>query len=143
MEMVNSCFKSLKIQFLNKIFSAPENITCLPSIGIFIFHYDERMNYTEASITCENHNGYLANVLSDIRTNYLSFLVAQQNNDLDKNSVIFQENSNQSNKKNQMIPIRHAFVGLREVRIKGQFLDSNGIPIQCYRFRAWEPKYPR
>lgn len=115
----------------------------MPSVGIFIFYYDELRNYTEASNTCgENHDGFLANVLSDARTNYLSFLVKQHNNDFNKNSVIYEQNTNRSDSR-ETVPIRHAFVGLREVRIKGRFLDSNSVPIQCFRYRAWQPRYPK
>lgn len=109
---------------------------------MFIVYYEERMNHTDASKTCENQNGYLALVLSDIRTNSLSLLVADHTNDINKNTAIFQHEGNTSDTRTPEIPIHHAFVGLREVRIKGQFLDSNSVPIVCFRFRAWEPKYP-
>lgn len=66
----------------------------------------------------------------------------QHNNDFNKNSVIFEQNTNESDTRG-MIPLRHAFVGLREVRIKGQFLDSNSVPIKCFRYRAWQPRYPK
>lgn len=100
------------------------------------------MNYTDASRTCENQNGYLALVSNDIRTNYFSLLIADRTNDINKNSVLFQQEANVTDLRTVVIPIHHAFVGLREVRIKGQFLDSNGVPIQCFRYRAWEPRYP-
>lgn len=96
------------------------------------------MNYTEASITCENHRGRLANVMSLERTNYLSSLVAEHASDTNKNS--FQLSS--SNESQNKIPIHHAFVGLREVKRKGAFFDSNDVPIHCHLFRAWEPSFP-
>lgn len=100
------------------------------------------MNYTDAGSTCENQNGYLALISNSIRTNYLSLLVSDHTNDVNKHNVIYQYEANTSDSRPLTIPIHHAFVGLREVRVKGQFLDSNSVPIQCFRFRAWEPKYP-
>lgn len=108
-----------------------------------MYYYDDRMNYTEATSTCEGHRGYLALVVSDVRTNFLSFLIQQQISDINKATVIPQSILNESVGIALKIPIRHAFIGLKEVRRKGSFIDSLDIPLQCYRYRAWAPKYPR
>lgn len=101
------------------------------------------MNYTDATSTCEGHRGYLARIVSDSRTNFLSFLIEQQVSDINKGIVIPQSILNESWGVALKIPIRHAFVGLKEVRRKGSFDDSLDIPLQCYRYRAWAPKFPR
>lgn len=101
------------------------------------------MNYTEATSTCKGHRGYLAQVVSDFRTNFLSFLVQQQVSDITKTSVIQQNIFNESVDVPLKVPIKHAFIGLKEHQRKGNFIDSFDIPLRCYRYRAWEPKYPR
>lgn len=101
------------------------------------------MNFTEAASTCADHRGHLAQIVSDERTNFLSFLVQQHISDTTKNIIIPQNTLNESLDTPLKIPIKHAFIGLREVRHKGNFINSLEIPIQCYRFRAWAPKYPR
>lgn len=130
--------------FLSEFFfAAPQNATCFPSVGLFIYYYDERMNYTDATSTCEGHHGYLAQIVNDDRTNFLSFLIEQRVSDINKATVIPQNVLNETLGVALKIPIRHAFIGLKEVRRKGNFADSLDIPIQCYRFRAWAPKFPR
>lgn len=124
-------------------FVAPQNATCFPTVGLFMYYYDEFMNFTEATSTCIGHRGYLAQIISDERTNFLSFLIQQQISDLTKNTIIHQITSNDSLDTPLKIPIKHAFIGLHEVQQKGNFINSLGIPIKCYRFRAWAPKYPR
>lgn len=101
------------------------------------------MNYTEASSTCYGHRGYLAQIMSDTRTNFLSFQIEQRIADLSKTSVMT-ENVSLDDKPIEpvQIPIRHAFIGLREFQRKGNFVDSFNIPIQCYLYRAWHPNYP-
>lgn len=108
-----------------------------------MYYYDERMNYTEAANTCEGHRGYLAQIVSDERTNFLSLQIQQQISDPTKITVIPQGTLNESVNQALKIAIRHAFVGLKEVERKGNFVDSLNIPLQCYRYRAWAPKYPR
>lgn len=120
---------------------APANASCLPTIGLFMIYYDERMNYTQATITCENHNGFMANVMSGVRTNYLSSLVIEHSTDSNKNAVVH-SSSEETDSSPLKIPIFHAFIGLRELHRKGDFYDSNEVPIRCHLFRAWEPKYP-
>lgn len=101
------------------------------------------MNYTEATNTCQGHRGYLAQIMSDTRTNFLSFLIEQQIIDLSKTSLITESiTSDEKPIEPVRIPIRHAFIGLSEIQRKGNFVDSFNIPIQCYRFRAWHPNYP-
>lgn len=81
--------------------------------------------------------------MSDTRSNFLSFLIQQQIAELSRTSIITESSS--SDEKSVVpvrIPIRHAFIGLSELHRKGNFVDSFNIPIQCYRYRAWEPKYP-
>lgn len=108
-----------------------------------MYYYDERMNYTEAVNTCEGHRGYLAQIVSDDRTNFLSFLIQQHISDIIKSTVISQNTLNESIAVPLKVPLRHAFIGLKEVGNKGHFVDSLDIPLRCYRFRAWGPKYPR
>lgn len=104
------------------------------------------MNYTEATNTCTGHRGYLAHVMSDERTNFLSFLIQQQIAELNKTTIITEsiagDDSQPSFSVPIKIPIRHAFIGLSETNKKGNFIDSFDIPIKCYRYRAWAPKYP-
>lgn len=106
------------------------------------------MNYTEATNTCTGHRGFLAHVMSDERTNFLSFLIQQQIADLNKTTIITEsttdvdDNSQTSSSVPIKIPIRHAFIGLSEFHWKGNFIDSFDIPIKCYRYRAWAPNYP-
>ena len=102
------------------------------------------MNYTEAASTCEGHRGHLAPIVSEARTNFLSFLIQQQVFDINKTPVISPSTVNENGGGAPLsISIKHAFVGLQEVGRKGNFVDSLGIPIQCYRYRAWAPKFPR
>lgn len=98
------------------------------------------MNYSDAINTCAGHRGFLANILSEERTNFLSFQIQHRIADLNK-AIFITTNENQSSPSNN-IPIRHAFIGLRELRTKGNFIDSVDIPIKCYRYRAWAPNYP-
>lgn len=120
--------------------SAPGNATCFPTVGLFVYYYVERMNYTNAINTCTGHRGLLANIMSDERTNFLSFQIQHRIADLSKSTIITAD-SNQTTPSNK-IPIRHAFIGLSEIRSKGNFVDSFDIPIKCYRYRAWAPNYP-
>lgn len=105
------------------------------------------MNYTEATSTCTGHRGYLAQTLNDERTNFLSSLIQQQIFDINKISIVIEGTPTESGNENEInsvkVPIRHAFVGLREFDRKGNFIDSFDIPMKCFRFRAWAPKYPR
>lgn len=124
------------------VVSAPQNTTCFPSTGLFMYYYDEWMNYTNAANTCADQKGHLALILSDVRTNFLSNLVQQQAVDFIKNSVTFRSSDDALDTPIK-IPIRHAYIGLNEQVRKGSFIDSLGVPIKCYRYRAWEPSYPR
>lgn len=126
---------------LSKKISAPENATCFPSVGLFMYYYDERMNYTEATSTCEGHRGYLAQIVSDTRTNFISFMIQQQIFDVNKAMIgIPQTTLNESVNVPIKIPIKHAFIGLKELRSKGNFVDSLDIPLKCFRYRAWAPR---
>lgn len=100
------------------------------------------MNYTEAANTCTGHRGFLANVMSDERTNFLSFQIQHQIADLVKTTFIATDSNQTSSLAPNKVPIRHAFIGLSESRTKGNFIDSYDIPIKCYRYRAWAPNYP-
>lgn len=102
------------------------------------------MNYTGATSTCKSHRGHLAAIVSETRTNFLSFLIQQQVFDINKMLVISQSTLNENVGGAPLsISIKHAFVGLKEVGRKGNFIDSLGIPLQCYPYRAWAPKFPR
>lgn len=126
--------------------SAPGNSTCLPTIAVFTYYSDERMNYTLAEETCDSQKARLADVLSGMRTNYLASLVYQHQIDVNKQSILVPtSDSNEYPRSNAdtKIAIRHAYVGLTEAIRSGKFYDSRKIPIECYLYRAWEPKYPR
>lgn len=103
------------------------------------------MNYTEAASTCVGHRGYLAQVIGDERTNFLSFMIQKQVFDASKNMIIPPTDPDETKEPPPpvKIPVRHAFIGLREFRQKGNFVNSLDIPIKCYRYRAWAPRYPR
>lgn len=103
------------------------------------------MNYSEASNTCAGHRGYLAHVMNDERTNFLSFMIQDQIADLNKTVIITESTTTDDGTSPNLpikIPIRHAFIGLSEFNRKGNFIDSFDIPIKCYRYRAWAPHYP-
>lgn len=107
------------------------------------------MNYTEATSTCTGHRGNLAHIMSEERTNFLSFMIQQQIADLSKTRIITESSSvdgSETSAAAAAVPIkiafRHAFIGLSEYQRKGNFIDSFDIPIKCYRYRAWAPKYP-
>lgn len=109
------------------------------------------MNYTEATSTCRSHRGYLAHIMSDERTNFLSFMIQQQNFDSNKTVIVTETATADSSRTSEStaaaavpinIPFRHAFVGLMESQVKGNFIDSFDIPIRCFHYRAWAPKYP-
>lgn len=104
------------------------------------------MNYTEATSTCAGHRGYLAHILNDARTNFLSTLIQQQILDVNKIAIVTESTPTESADGNAIdsvkVPIRHAFIGLKEFNRKGNFIDSFDIPMKCFRFRAWAPKYP-
>lgn len=142
-----SIFLNLLIEHFGFFFGlAPQNATCFPTVGLFIYYYEERMNYTKATSTCTDHRGHLAQILSDERTNFLSYLIQQRTIDLGKTSVIIEsttdDGSEPSLKPPPKIPIRHAFVGLSEFQRHGNFIDSFNVPLKCYRYRAWTPNYP-
>lgn len=121
--------------------AAPANATCLPSVGLFIYSYEQGHNYSEADVICTQQGAILADVLSESRTNYLSALVLQYSSNTTLNAVDYEISSNQSVPTST--PIRHAFVGLKEVERSGKFISSQLKPIECFRYRAWAPKFPR
>ncbi|KAI5705203.1 hypothetical protein M8J75_012966 [Diaphorina citri] len=51
------------------------NVSCVPKVGMFKLH-TEKMNFTAAQDVCEEEGGYLANVLTEQKTNALSALIA-------------------------------------------------------------------
>lgn len=123
--------------------AAPANATCSPSVGLFLYSYDRGHNYSEAESACTKHGGLLADVLSEARTNYLSTLVQQFSSNTTINAVDSEIPSTPPKAPPNNTPIRHAFVGLRETERGGQFTSSQSKPIECFRYRAWAPRFPR
>lgn len=101
------------------------------------------MNYTGAEITCENQNGFLANILSAIRTNFFSSLIYQRQIDINKSPQPTVSPTNTTSTSPTNIAIKHAFVGLKETQRKGKFINPQDVPIECFLYRAWEPNYPK
>lgn len=109
------------------------NTTCVPFVGVFLF-VEQRENYTKALNVCLNNGGSLAHVVTELRTNSLSLLVDDHYRTTLKSSV---------------------YVGLNETwdtfnttsdmyRNSGRsFITAIQEPIQCFRYRAWAPGYPR
>lgn len=124
-------------------FVAPANATCLPSVGMFIISYERGHNYSEAEEECAMHGAVLADVVSESRTNYLSSLVLQYSSNMTINAADFEITSNRSDAMPINVPIRHAFVGLKESGRSGKFISSQSKPIECFRYRAWAPRFPR
>lgn len=100
---------------------APENTTCLPSIGIFSFN-ETLTIYSKAFETCIIQGGALAHILSETRTNSLSKLFFQHKNLTNQQMV---------------------YVGLNETNEKNVFMTSSNEPIDCFRYRAWAPGQPK
>lgn len=128
------------------LFLAPDNITCIPSIGIFLYS-EEHLNFTDALEMCKTMGGSLAHVLSDRRTNALSLIIHE------KSSHVF--NSNLINGSPTVAPpngttvlpplrLRHAWVGLHEEKLIGEFFTTTEEePIECFLYRAWHPGHPK
>lgn len=121
--------------FLSYSFIIPalHNTTCVPYVGVFLFVV-EPDNYTKALNVCLNHGGSLAHVLTEIRTNSLAHLVDDH----------------------YPVTLRSAvYVGVNETwdtfnsssdasRNSGRkFITAISEPIQCFRYRAWAPGFPR
>lgn len=101
-------------------FSANENATCIPTLGMFILHTIPA-NYSTAFNICLIDNGQLAHIASEKRTNELSKLL--QINARKSEDVM-------------------SFIGLNESDSPGKFVTSNGEPLECYDFRAWALGHP-
>lgn len=79
------------------------------------------VNYTTSILKCQENNGDLANILSEVRTNVLSKLI----------------------KDNLRLWYKAAYVGLDDIKEEGKFETSSGNLMSCYKFRAWAPGHPR
>lgn len=103
---------------------------------MFIHAYDLYRNYSEAQMMCKEYGGVLADVLSETRTNFLASLVEKYST----NTTI---GANDFNGDTSNFRIRHAFIGLTEIDRNGKFVSSQSKPIECFRYRAWSPRFPR
>uniref|UniRef100_A0A1B0CL12 Putative c-type lectin n=1 Tax=Lutzomyia longipalpis TaxID=7200 RepID=A0A1B0CL12_LUTLO len=104
----------------------PDNATCLPGMGMFIY-YDKPENYSRAFNACQEINGSLAGVVSESQTNALSKLLKLKYNTTHQDM---------------------AFVDLREkehneTTNQYTYHTSEGFPLECFAFRAWSPGFPR
>lgn len=100
--------------------TAPNNSTCLPTIGVF-FISDQRSNFSTATKACRASSGNLAHILSYERTNQISNLLK----------------TNFTNKDDTL-----AYVGLNET-ILNKFETSINEPLSpCFQFRAWAAGHP-
>lgn len=81
------------------------NVTCIPGIGVFTFHFDKK-NYSEAKSKCEEDGGQLAVVLSEQRTNLLAISLFHQS---------------LPQKKTQ------AYIGLDDSENEGTYVSSDGL----------------
>uniref|UniRef100_A0A1B0CYY2 Uncharacterized protein n=1 Tax=Phlebotomus papatasi TaxID=29031 RepID=A0A1B0CYY2_PHLPP len=52
----------------------PDNATCVPGLGMFIY-FDKPENFSRAFNICREVNGSLAHILTEVRTNSLSKLI--------------------------------------------------------------------
>ncbi|XP_062548210.1 uncharacterized protein LOC134213292 [Armigeres subalbatus] len=108
-----------------------ENATCIPSVGMFILN-DNKLNYTQAFNVCHTLGGSLAHVVSEIRTNMLSKMVANEAGaNMNRNITSIKEN----------VTLGEAYVGLNEIT-KGAFITSGKEPLECFLYRAWAPGHP-
>uniref|UniRef100_A0A8D8QDW3 Collectin-11 n=2 Tax=Cacopsylla melanoneura TaxID=428564 RepID=A0A8D8QDW3_9HEMI len=97
------------------------NVTCVPKVGMFKLH-KEKMNFTAAQEICIEEGGYLANVLSEQKTNALSSLIASMYSGRGKHLV---------------------YVGLHDSDMEGQYINMKDEPMDCFTWRAWAPNQPR
>lgn len=86
-------------------FTANVNVSCLPGIGIFTFHFDKK-NYTQAQTTCKEDGGRLAAVLSELRTTHLA------------NTLSYQ-----ADRKGKTVL---AYIGLDDIKDEGTYISSSG-----------------
>ncbi|XP_075213656.1 uncharacterized protein LOC142319867 [Lycorma delicatula] len=96
------------------------NVSCIPGIGIFTFHF-EKMNYTQAEIACLEDGGLLASTITEQKTRQLATLM-----------MSFDEY-----KKNMQ-----AYIGLNDIENEGTFISSSGEVLACSMYRAWAPGEP-
>lgn len=94
---------------------------------------DNKLNYTQAFNVCHTLGGSLAHVVSEIRTNMLSKMIANEAGaNMNRNITSIKEN----------ITLGEAYVGLSEIT-KGAFITSGKEPLECFLYRAWAPGHPR
>ncbi|KAJ8965820.1 hypothetical protein NQ314_003887, partial [Rhamnusium bicolor] len=97
-----------------------ENATCIKSLGIFSL-ITEKQNYNKSIESCQNIGADLADVSSEVRTNYLSNYI---NNTIQN-------------------WYKAAYVGLDDIQEEGIFRTVSGTLLTCFRYRAWGPGHPR
>lgn len=102
-------------------FTASENSTCIPSLGMFVLH-SKPANYSAAYNNCLSDNGQLVHIATDKRTNEMSKFL--------KRSI--------SSATSDLV----AFVGLNESNAQSKFFTSNKEPLECFDYRAWALGHP-
>lgn len=101
-------------------FSALDNATCIKSVGVFCIIL-KNQDYITSLESCQRIGGDLADVLSEMRTKYLSQHI---NNTLDNWYKL-------------------AYVGLDDIEINNTMVSSTGLPLGCSAYRAWAPGFPK
>lgn len=125
--------------------SAPTNITCLPGIGVFV-HSNKYSNFSDAVTSCQWLGGSLAHIISEHRTNALSDMVLMESYNTRNSNLIegFPTSEENGTSPEPYVRLRHAWVGLHEVKYSDRFLTTTELePIECFLYRAWHPGHPR
>ncbi|KAK5646555.1 hypothetical protein RI129_005019 [Pyrocoelia pectoralis] len=102
------------------IYGLFEGGICIKSLGVFKI-LKKKVNYTNAIEKCQGFEGDLANVVTSIRTKELSKLLNEKLTDWYK----------------------VAYVGLNSDSDEANFVTPEGVPLECFKFRAWGPGQPR
>ncbi|XP_033215589.1 lithostathine-1 [Belonocnema kinseyi] len=89
------------------------SISCVPRVGLFMF-FEDRLNFTDARLSCQNLNGTLAHVISEERTEGLAKFIGNS----------------------------PTYVGLSSQGEKRNWKNEIDEPLECFDYRAWDRGEP-